>query len=191
MSGLAAKCQASVPEPGPGAVRLAAPPREGLPPNVDDTIAAAASAFSITERVQLAEMSSAHHCRPRATLCAPAAASSFLHWPGLRLMADRRSVCHRPDTGIWPCRRPRAKGRRPPLGRASSAVAVTSSISKQIWALKWRLWALLRQLKTSGHCLGAAMQGGCPAIEREPGHRMPQMSSQVHSQYAQVSLSWC
>ena len=42
-----------MPEPGPGAMRLCAPPQEGLPPDVSDTIAAAAAAFSITEKVHL------------------------------------------------------------------------------------------------------------------------------------------
>lgn len=50
---LPAPRQASVPEPGPGAERLCAPPQEGLPPDVSDTIAAAAAAFSITEKVRL------------------------------------------------------------------------------------------------------------------------------------------
>jgi hypothetical protein len=50
---LPAPLQASVPEPGPGAERLCAPPQEGLPPDVGDTIAAAAAAFSITEKVHL------------------------------------------------------------------------------------------------------------------------------------------
>lgn len=34
-------------------MRLTAPPQEGLPPGVSDTIAAAAAAFSITEKVHL------------------------------------------------------------------------------------------------------------------------------------------
>lgn len=42
-----------MPEPGPGAARLAAPPKEGLPPKLEEAIAAAASAFSITEKVSL------------------------------------------------------------------------------------------------------------------------------------------
>lgn len=44
--------QAAVPEAGPGAARLAAPPKEGLPPNAEEAIAALADAFSITERVR-------------------------------------------------------------------------------------------------------------------------------------------
>ena len=141
-----------MPEAGPGAARLTAPPREGLPPDVGDTIAAAAAAFSITEKVHSQgarggtdRTASSVHPGPRRQGCTPA---------GL------------PDSGrnvfvLEPRRRRRAKGRKRPRGRASSAAGARTSTWTRTWARRWRPSAPPRPSRTSGRCSSARCTGNC------------------------------